>query len=101
MKRVNFLYVPGFITFLVITFVFVLAWAGFSIYDSATTSSITPQLQQDIKPITGTFDLKTISNITARKNVASLDETGASSSATPTPVQSGTTAINGPSGGTP
>jgi len=91
----------NFVTFAVITFVFVLAWTGFSIYDSATTSSITPQLQQDIKPINGTFDLKTISNITARKNVEPLSEAVASSSATATPIQSKITAPKALSGGKP
>lgn len=47
----------------ILTLVTVVAWIGFDIYHSATTSTITPVQKELMKPLTPTFDHDTIVKI--------------------------------------
>ncbi|HUD44165.1 MAG TPA: hypothetical protein VMR41_01340 [Patescibacteria group bacterium] len=75
-----------FVVFLIITFIFVVAWVSFSIYHILNTSKISGDLKQEITPIDGTFDSQTINTITHLKNVSPLYSNSA-----PTPTSNGST----------
>lgn len=55
---------------LIPSFIFVLAWIGFSIYHNIITSTISQPLAVQIAPITPDFDLTTINNLQGRTNVS-------------------------------
>lgn len=59
---------------LVSTFILVLAWIGFSVYDNYTTSTITPAVTFQIAPIQSSFDLQTIEAIKQRIKTPPLFE---------------------------
>jgi hypothetical protein len=96
---------------LVPSFIFVLAWIGFSIYHNIVTSTISEPLNMQIMPITPTFDTSVIDGLKNRENVAPIYELGvstqnaivsASSSASPiviTPVTNSTNSAQATSGG--
>lgn len=54
---------------LIPTFIFVLAWMGFSIYHSFINSTISEVLNIQILPISPTFDTTTISSLKKRTHV--------------------------------
>jgi hypothetical protein len=54
---------------LIPSFIFVLAWIGFSIYHNFVTSTIPESVTMQITPITPDFDTKTIAGIKQRQNV--------------------------------
>lgn len=56
------------------SFIVVTAWIGFNIYHTHVTSTITPELQTSINPITADFDSITINRLKARKQVTPLNE---------------------------
>lgn len=76
------------------TFVLVVAWIGFNLYHSYTTSKISETQAITVTPIDPTFDTKVISTLKLRKQVLPLFEGGGSSSgaaaivAVPTPTTS-------------
>lgn len=51
-------------------FIVIMAWIGFSIYHSATKSTIPETLNIQIQPIVPDFDTKTITNLQKRKQVS-------------------------------
>lgn len=77
---------------LILTFVIVLAWIGFSIYHNSTTSTIPSQLNIEIIPIQPDFDTKTINNLRKREQIAPIYQgqkiapTQAATSLTPSPA---------------
>lgn len=50
-------------------FVLTTAWIGFSLYHSWVTTTITPELQQQIQQIDPTFDTQTITELRTREKV--------------------------------
>ena len=54
---------------LIPTFIFVVAWTGFSIYHGFVTSTIPANLNTQISPITPSFDTKTINALKDRQDV--------------------------------
>ena len=54
---------------LIPSFIFALAWIGFSVYHSFVTSTIPESVTQQITPITPDFDAKTIAAIKERKTI--------------------------------
>jgi hypothetical protein len=72
---------------LIPSFIFALAWIGFSIYHNVITSTISEPLSVQITPITPTFDTQTIDSLKNRENVAPLyDLSTAAENVSPTPV---------------
>jgi hypothetical protein len=76
---------------LIPSFIFVLAWIGFSIYHNIVTSTISEPLSVQITPITPNFDTSVIDNLKNREKVSPIYQlsvpvekpvTSASSSAT-------------------
>jgi hypothetical protein len=53
----------------ILLFVFVLIWIGESVYRSATNSTISEEVNQEISPIDPTFDTKTINNLKSREKI--------------------------------
>lgn len=51
------------------TFVLTLAWLGFSLYHRWVTTTITPELQQQIEQIAPNFDTQTINELKQRENI--------------------------------
>lgn len=47
-------------------FIVVVAWIGFNLYHNYVTSTINPDLQMQINPITPTFDRQTIEKLKTR-----------------------------------
>lgn len=68
---------------MVLLFVFIVAWIGGNIYHSIATSTISETTNQDISPITPTFDTKTINNLKLRQKINPSFEL---QSITPTPT---------------
>lgn len=66
------------------SFIVVAAWVGFNVYHSRVTTTITPELQKSIIPISADFDMATIEKIRARNKVAPIT-TLSNQVATPTP----------------
>jgi hypothetical protein len=80
---------------LIPSFIFVLAWIGFSIYHNIVTSTISEPLSVQITPITPNFDTSVIDNLKNREKVSPIYQLSvpsqngappASSSASPTIV---------------
>lgn len=69
---------------IILLFVFVVAWVGFSIYHSVISSTISETTSQDISPIAPTFDTKTIEKLKLRQKITPSFEL---KSITPTPFQ--------------
>jgi hypothetical protein len=57
---------------LIPSFIFVLAWIGFSIYHNVITSTISDSLSIQIMPITPTFDTNTIDSLKNREKVTPI-----------------------------
>jgi hypothetical protein len=74
---------------LIPSFIFALAWIGFSIYHSVVTSTISSSLDEQITPINPTFDTNTINALKNREISSPLYSLGAISQ---TPVQATPTA---------
>lgn len=55
------------------SFILVVAWLGFNLYHSWVTTTITPELQIRIVPISPEFDTATIDKLKLRKQVAPAD----------------------------
>lgn len=75
----------------IITFAIVLAWIGFSVHHSFTTSTITETENIQINPIAPDFDMKTIQELSKRKKVVpvfTIESSTATTSAQPTPSSS-------------
>jgi hypothetical protein len=53
----------------VLLFIFVLIWIGESAYRSATNSTISEEVNQEIQPITPNFDTKTINSLKSREKI--------------------------------
>lgn len=70
---------------LVPSFIFVLAWMGFSIYHGFINSTISEALNIQIIPINPTFDTATISKLKNRTHVNPIYEINPSLIITPTP----------------
>lgn len=91
--------------FLVPTFIFVVAWIGFTIYHNVTSSTVSEVLNIQSSPISPNFDVATIEKLKSRKNVAPIYQVGAPANvpgqpiATPTPVSSTASAQTATSGG--
>jgi hypothetical protein len=56
----------------ILLFIFVLAWIGESIYNSAINSTISESVNQNITPIDPNFDIKTIDKLKSREKVTPL-----------------------------
>ncbi|HUD09519.1 MAG TPA: hypothetical protein VMR77_01795 [Patescibacteria group bacterium] len=96
---------------LVPSFIFVLAWIGFSIYHNVVTSTISEPLSMAITPISPIFDTNVIKSLKTRQNVVPIYELNAtaqnatapaSPSASPiviTPITSSTNSAQATSGG--
>lgn len=54
---------------LILLFIFVVAWVGSSIYHSVVTSTISETINQDISPITPTFDVNIINKLKERQKI--------------------------------
>lgn len=54
---------------LALLFVFVTMWVGYSIYRNVTKSTISESINQNISPITSTFDSKTIDKLKQRQRI--------------------------------
>lgn len=50
-------------------FIVVFAWIGFNLYHIWATSTISEDLQKQVKPISGTFDTQTINELKNRQQV--------------------------------
>jgi hypothetical protein len=59
---------------LIPSFIFVLAWIGFSIYHNVITSTISDSLSIQITPITSSFDINTIDSLKNREKVIPIYE---------------------------
>ena len=57
---------------LIPSFIFVLAWIGFSLLHSIATSTISETLDMQIAPISPDFDTNTITGLKQRKNVVPI-----------------------------
>lgn len=75
------------------SFVVVAAWIGFTLYHTWVTSTITPDLQIQIQPISPDFDTATIEGLKARRKVAPVFEIKNSSTAQPVISQASAAAI--------
>jgi len=69
---------------LVPSFIFVLAWIGFSIYHNVVTSTISEPLSMAITPISPTFDTSVIDGLKSRQNVVPIYELNATTQNTTT-----------------
>jgi len=76
------------LTILIPSFIFALAWIGFSVYHSFITSTIPESVNMQISPITPDFDTKTIADIKTRKIITPITEIQATANTeiTPTPA---------------
>lgn len=57
---------------LIPSFIFVLAWIGFSLLHNIATSTISETLDMQISPISPGFDTDTIASLKKRKNVVPI-----------------------------
>lgn len=70
------------------SFVLTAAWLGFNLYHSWVTTTITPELQQQIKQIDPNFDTQTINELKGREKIDPDYEMN--DGTLPTPTQSAT-----------
>ena len=56
------------------TFILVVAWIGFNIYHKWATSTISADLQVQIKPIDPNFDTQTIEKLKTREQITPVYE---------------------------
>jgi hypothetical protein len=73
---------------LIPSFIFVLTWIGFSIYHNVITSTISVSLNEQITPITSTFDINTLNALKNRENISPLYSLSATSQNSPTAATS-------------
>ena len=87
---------------LIPTLIFVIAWIGFSIYDSAVTSTISAQEVSQIIPIAPTFNTSVISELKKRERVEPIYGTSTviTLSPIPSPKITNTPKAEATSGGT-
>lgn len=80
---------------LITSFVLIVCWIGFSIYNSAVSSTIDETLTKQLLPIVPTFDIATIAKLRQRKQTnPTYDLTGiASNEAAITPIPEPTEAV--------
>jgi hypothetical protein len=74
---------------LISSFVVVVAWIGFNIYHIYITSTISEEVQVQLVPIDGQFDIETIQNLKSRNKVVPAfekQETASQSPTIPTPT---------------
>ena len=57
---------------LITSFIVIVCWIGFNIYNHSVTSTIDETLREQITPITGSFDTATIERLNQRSKVAPL-----------------------------
>ncbi len=69
MKQKNLLFIT------ISSFILILIWIGFSIYDKAVSSTIGEVLNIQIQPITPNFDEQMIDRLKKRKKVLPVSET--------------------------
>ncbi len=84
---------------LIPTLIFVIAWIGFSIYDSAVTSTISSQEVSQITPIDPTFNTAVISELKKRNRIEPKYVTSETPSPTPSPKLTNTKNAEATSGG--
>lgn len=68
------------------SFVVVAAWIGFNIFHSSVTTTISPELQKTIVPISADFDMATIEALRSRKKVAPVTTLTNQGVPTPSPT---------------
>jgi len=73
------------VTLLIPSFILILAWIIFSIYQSSIASTITPVVNIQISPITPTFDIDAISKLKQRQKVTPFYESPVTATPTPAP----------------
>ncbi len=73
---------------LISTFIIIIAWIIFSIYDNLVVSTISTPLSIQISPINPDFDAKTIENLKNREVIYPIYEMG---NVIPTPEETATT----------
>lgn len=80
---------------LIPSFIFVLAWIGFSIYHNIVTTTISQPLSVQITPINPDFDLTTINSLKNRESITPLYQlsVGTQNLPTPTPGQASNSAV--------
>lgn len=83
---------------LIPSFIFALAWIGFSVYHNIVTSTISDSLNIQIMPITPDFDTSTITALKSRTQVAPIYELTfpVQNNTVPTASPSATPATNEP-----
>jgi flagellar basal body-associated protein FliL len=69
---------------IILLFVFISAWIAGSLYHSAASSTISETTSKDIKPITPSFDTKTVNKLKERQSINPIFEL---SDTTPTPTE--------------
>lgn len=69
MKQKNLLFIT------ISSFILILIWIGFSIYDKAVSSTIGDVLNIQIQPITPNFDEQMINRLKKRKKILPVSET--------------------------
>lgn len=73
---------------LIPSFIFVLAWIGFSIYHNIVTSTISAPLSMQIAPIVPNFDTSVIESLKNREKISPVYQLSAPTQNTPTPSPS-------------
>lgn len=75
---------------LITSFILIVCWIGFTIYNKSVSSTIDDTLTKEILPISPTFDTATITNLSNRQKITPLytltqTEEASESAVTPTP----------------
>jgi len=69
------------------SFIVVVAWIGFNLYHIWATSTVTPDLQLELTPISPVFDPTTMQQLTTRENIEPLFESQKNpNTLSPTPI---------------
>lgn len=82
------------------SFILVVAWVGFNLYHTYTTTTISEDLQMQIIPIDRDFDTTTIQQLKKRTKVAPFNEIKNTTSPTPTTSQASASANTSPTNNT-
>lgn len=73
---------------LILLFIFVVAWVASNIYHSIVSSTISDTINQDISPISPTFDIKTINKLKERQKInPSFELENITPTPTPLPIE--------------
>lgn len=70
------------------SFILIVIWVIFSIYHNSVSSTITPTLGIQIKPITPGFDMITLYNLKRRAKIQPIYQISLPESPSPTPISS-------------